>query len=182
MQWKGEDRCTGFLIISRLNKWRPTMPAEPVLNRVSSIAALVRDVGVIIGIPVVLTVGIKLYDLQTKGLEAQMKAVEAQNEVLKLTQYDRALAMMKAQKELFDNERASLEKRIADLNSSGKDQTAEITKLNQQIVSLDVKRGINTEQLLQMLMMMQASTKETFPPPPPPPSDAGSSVNVRIRR
>ncbi len=111
-----------------------------------------------------------------------MKAVEAQNEVLKLTQYDRALAMMKAQKELFDNERASLEKRIADLNSSGKDQTAEITKLNQQIVSLDVKRGINTEQLLQMLMMMQASTKETFPPPPPPPSDAGSSVNVRIRR
>jgi hypothetical protein len=82
------------------------VPVEPVLSKVSSIAALVRDVGVILGIPVVLTVGIKLYDLQTKALEAQMKAVEAQNEVLKQTQYDRALAMIKSQRELFDNERA----------------------------------------------------------------------------
>ena len=40
-------------------------------TKVSSIAAL--DVGVILGIPVVLTVGIKLYVLQTKALEAQMK-------------------------------------------------------------------------------------------------------------
>ena len=75
---------------------------ESLLNRVTSIAALARDVGVILGSPVLLTVGMKLYDLQTKGLEAQMKGVEAQNEVLKLTQYDRALAMMKAQNELFE--------------------------------------------------------------------------------
>jgi septal ring factor EnvC (AmiA/AmiB activator) len=138
------------------------MPAEPVLSRVSSIAALVRDVGVILGIPVVLTVGIKLYDLQTKALESQMKAVEAQNEVLKQTQYDRALAMIKSQRELFDNERASLEKEVADLSTSGKDRSEEIAKLQQRISALDsFKRGVEEEKerqeqnfrmMIQMLM------------------------------
>ncbi len=113
------------------------MPDEPVLSKVSSIAALVRDVGVILGIPVVLTVGIKLYDLQTKALEAQMKAVEAQNEVLKQTQYDRALAMIKSQRELFENERASLQKQLADLGTSDKDKSDEIGKLQQRIALLD---------------------------------------------
>jgi hypothetical protein len=113
------------------------MSAESIFSRVSSIAALVRDVGVILGIPVVLTVGVKLYDLQTKALEAQMKAVQAQNEVLKQTQYDRALTLMKSQKELFDNERASLERKIADLSASGTDKAAEIAKLKEKIVEVD---------------------------------------------
>src|SRR5882762_1235941 len=173
MQWKGEDRCTGFLIISRLNKWRPTMPTEPVLNRVSSIAALVRDVGVIIGIPVVLTVGIKLYDLQTKALEAQMKAVEAQNELLKQTQYDRALAMIKSQRELFDNERVSLEKRIADLSASGKAQSEESAKLQQRLSDLDsFKRSVEEEKQRQaeMMKMFEMLVQAGENPPPAPPS------------
>jgi len=151
------------------------MPTEPVLNRVSSIAALVRDVGVIIGIPVVLTVGIKLYDLQTKALEAQMKAVEAQNEVLKQTQYDRALAMIKSQRELFDNERVSLEKRIADLSASGKAQSEESAKLQQRLSDLDsFKRSVEEEKQRQAEMMkkmfeMLVQAGENPPPAPPSP-------------
>ena len=151
------------------------MPAEPVLSRVSSIAALVRDVGVILGIPVVLTVGIKLYDLQTKALESQMKAVEAQNEVLKQTQYDRALAMIRSQRELFDNERASLEKQVADLSTSGKDRSEEIAKLQQRISALDsFKRGVEEEKEKQaqmfttmMQMMMEQALAKSKPPAPP---------------
>jgi chromosome segregation ATPase len=154
------------------------MLAEPVLSRVSSIAALVRDVGVILGIPVVLTVGIKLYDLQTKALESQMKAVEAQNEVLKQTQYDRALAMIKSQRELFENERASLQKQVVDLSTSGKDRSEEIAKLQQRISALDsFKRNVEEEkkrqeqsfsEMMQMLaLQMQRDGGKLKPPAPP---------------
>jgi chromosome segregation ATPase len=169
------------------------MPAEPVLSRVSSIAALVRDVGVILGIPVVLTVGIKLYDLQTKALEAQMKAVEAQNEVLKQTQYDRALAMIKSQRELFENERASLEKQVINLSTSDKDKSQEIAQLQKRIADLDVfkrrvdKQDANLQQIMTMLMLQMSSEKsggKSPPPPPPPPplDEAGRSVTVKIRK
>jgi hypothetical protein len=40
------------------------MADDSLFSRVTSIAALVRDVGVIIGLPVILTVGIKLYERQ----------------------------------------------------------------------------------------------------------------------
>lgn len=168
------------------------MPTETVLSRVSSIAALVRDVGVILGIPVVLTVGIRLYDLQTKALEAQMKAIEAQNEVLKQTQYDRALSMIKSQKELFDNERASLERKIGDLSTSGKDQTEEIAKLQSRVAELDLfKRGVDEQAstlsgMLQMMMIQMAkdAKDKTFTPPPapsPPPKDSPKKVYVRVK-
>jgi chromosome segregation ATPase len=158
------------------------------LTKVSSIAALVRDVGVILGIPVVLTVGIKLYDLQTKALEAQMKAVEAQNEVLKQTQYDRALAMIKSQRELFENERASLEKQVANLSTSDKDKSGEIAQLQKRISILDVfKRRVDQEdatlqQMMTMLMQMtsEKSGGKSPPPPPPPPDEASHSATVKI--
>ncbi len=40
---------------------------ESLLSRVTSIAALVRDVGVILGIPVLLTVGMKMYDFRPRA-------------------------------------------------------------------------------------------------------------------
>jgi len=40
---------------------------ESLLSRVTSIAALVRDVGVILGIPVLLTVGMKMYDCRPRA-------------------------------------------------------------------------------------------------------------------
>jgi len=161
------------------------MPTEPVLNRVSSIAALVRDVGVILGIPVVLTVGIKLYDLQTKALEAQMKAVEAQNEVLKQTQYDRALTMIKSQRELFDNERASLEKQIADLSTSGKAQSEESAKLQKRLSDLDsFKRGVEEENqrradIFKKMFEMLQTGELSLPPPPPPPSSPPQRFRIK---
>jgi hypothetical protein len=82
-----------------------------------AIAALVRDVGVIVGIPLLLTIGLKLFDLETKSYEAQIKAVEARNAVLKETQYDRALAVIKAQKELFENEHIVLRTEITNLRT-----------------------------------------------------------------
>ncbi len=105
------------------------------LKRAASIAALVRDVGVILGFPALLTIGAGLYQLQEKALEAQIKsneaqikAVEAQNALLKETQYDRALSLIKSQKEIFVIERQTLEKKIADLTAAGV-PSEEIAKL-----------------------------------------------------
>jgi len=92
----------------------------------------------------------------------------------------------------YSNERASLVKRIAELNSGGKAQTEEIAKLNKQIASLDtfkrrVEKEVNdrrasAEEMVQMMLMMQTSTNEKPPAPPPAPIDAPVSVGVRIRR
>jgi hypothetical protein len=109
----------------------PQPTEKSFLDNAREAASLVRDVGMIIGIPALLTIGLKLYDLQTKALEAQNKAAEAQvkslesqNAFLRETQYDRALALLKSQKEIFLIERDSLEKQISDLRTSGHDVSA----------------------------------------------------------
>ena len=115
-----------------------------------------------------------------------MEAVKAQNEVLKQTQYDRALAMIKSQRELFDNERTSLQKRLADLDTSDKDKSVEIAQLQKRIAELDVfKRRVDAQDdvLRQMMeMMMQSSEKSPPPPlrPPPLPDAPGRGVTVKI--
>jgi H2-forming N5,N10-methylenetetrahydromethanopterin dehydrogenase-like enzyme len=80
---------------------QPTLaaPGSPFFRITAAIASVVRDIGVIVGIPVVVAVGMKLYDVQLKSFEAQSKAfeqqvkadeaqiklLEAQNSVLKET-------------------------------------------------------------------------------------------------
>jgi hypothetical protein len=98
-------------------------------EKTTAIAGIIRDVGVIIGIPVLITVGMRLYDLQSKALEAQVRAneaqiksLEAQNDLLKQTQYDRALSLLDGQRKVFQIDRDSLEKQIADLQKSGTPQ------------------------------------------------------------
>jgi hypothetical protein len=102
-----------------------------MLERIKDIASLVRDIGVIVGVPTIITVGISLYDIQSKALEqqvkaneAQIKALESQNNVLKETQFDRALTIIKSQKEAYELERGGLEKQINDLRKSGDERVA----------------------------------------------------------
>jgi hypothetical protein len=51
--------------------------------------------------------------------EAQIKALERQNQILSMTSYDRAFAIRDGQKKDFEMERAKLEQRIADLQRGG---------------------------------------------------------------
>jgi hypothetical protein len=102
-----------------------------MLTQVKTYASIIRDMGVILGVPAVVTVGVNLYDLQSKALEqqvksneAQIKALEAQNTVLKETQFDRALALIKSQKEVYEIEKRNLEKHIADAQKSGDERVA----------------------------------------------------------
>jgi competence protein ComGC len=120
------------------------VPSGHKFTRIAAIASLIRDLGVILGIPLLLVVGFNLWDIQEKAYEAQGKAneaqislLEAQNNALKEaheaqskaledeisflkeTQYDRALALIEAQKKIFEMERAQLQHRIAELETAG---------------------------------------------------------------
>ena len=115
-----------------------------MLDSVRDVAGLVRDIGVIVGVPTIIVVGMRLYDLQTKALEQQVKAneaqihaLEAQNTVLKETQFDRAAALIKGQKDVYEAERTALLQQIGDLKNSGDQRVAALEeKLNQKTIAI----------------------------------------------
>lgn len=96
-------------------------------------AALLRDVGIVIGLPALIAVGAKLYQLQ-------VRAAEARHQVLAETQYDKALSVIRAQKELFTLERDGLEQRIAHLQGSLVAKEGEIGSLSERLS--DVNRSV----------------------------------------
>lgn len=81
---------------------------DPKLDIVMRWARLIRDIILIIGIPIFIIFGMKLYNSQIEILNAQV-------ELLKETQYDRALSLIKSQKELHKMEREKLEDEIANI-------------------------------------------------------------------
>ena len=105
------------------------IPAPDIdrLDRARAWTGLVRDLGVIVCVPAIITVGVQLYELQGRASEAQLKAseaqlrviesqvkvVDAQNTALRDTQYDKALALITSQKALFDQERADMARRLS---------------------------------------------------------------------
>lgn len=68
------------------------------MEKIERIAKLLRDVGIIIGIPIIIVTAGNLYF-------AQISALKEQNEFLKQTQYDKALSVIEAQKKLTAHER-----------------------------------------------------------------------------
>jgi hypothetical protein len=120
------------------------------LNQSIRIAGLVRDIGVILGVPVLLGIGLHLWDLETKAHEAQikaadaqvkaaeaqiksneaqMKAVEAQNALLNITSYDRTAVLIEGMKKTFLAEREEQDKLI-------KEQEAQIKAKEEQLIAL----------------------------------------------
>lgn len=94
-----------------------------ILANIRELAAIIRDVGLIIAVPTSLAVGWKLY-------KQLVDTLKAENDFLRLTQYDQALKQIKAQKELFQLERERLEREMAELKERGaeKEVALEIAK------------------------------------------------------
>jgi hypothetical protein len=108
-----------------------------MLERVKEIAGLLRDLGVIIGVPAIVAVSLSLYDLQEKANEAQIKALEAQNSVLKETQFDRAFALMDAQKKAYDLDRANTAREIGQLEKKLDETSKQYSKDLAEILRTD---------------------------------------------
>jgi len=67
------------------------------MNKLERYIHILKDIGLILGIPVVITIGVNLYN-------AQIKALELKNSSLEQTQYDDALALINAQNTLHKQE------------------------------------------------------------------------------
>jgi hypothetical protein len=75
-----------------------------MIERVQKTAAVLRDIGVIIGVPGILYLSSQLYGLQQQSMQAQIGALKEQIELLKERQYDRAATILRAQKEVSEAE------------------------------------------------------------------------------
>jgi uncharacterized protein YjbI with pentapeptide repeats len=91
--------------------------------------SLIRDVGLILGVPTLIAVGVKLYG-------QQIEILKARNELLKDTQYDRASALLESQKKVFLLEREELDRQITELKRSGSEKDETLTELNRQIAEI----------------------------------------------
>jgi hypothetical protein len=119
-------------------------------ERAKDIASLIRDIGLILGVPALIGIGVKLYDVQISSLEQQIKASDAQlkianeqfsalkaqiaateadNRVLKETQYDRALSLIESQKKLYETDRAQVQKEIESIKHDADEKSIQIKEL-----------------------------------------------------
>ena len=89
-----------------------TKGSKGMIERVQKTAAVLRDIGVIIGVPGILYLGSQLYGLQQQSTQAQIGALKEQIELLKERQYDRAATVLKAQKEVSEAELDAVQRSI----------------------------------------------------------------------
>jgi hypothetical protein len=81
------------------------------MSNIKEISGLIRDIGFILGVPFLSILVFKLYNQYVLLLKEQ-------NTFLKETQYDKALQLIKSQKELFEIERSNLELKVNQLQSN----------------------------------------------------------------
>ena len=91
------------------------------ITTVQVITALIRDIGIIIGIPAVLYVAHKLY-------RQQLSILKDKNELLKAAQYDNALAYFNSQEILFMKKIEKLNKKISELSHKMKEDSEYMVK------------------------------------------------------
>jgi hypothetical protein len=133
-----------------------------MLSSIREWASFGRDIGLVLGIPVLIMVGGRLYDLQIKANESQIKAneaqiksmesqanflkeayeeriktLEAQNATMKETQYDRSLAQIKSQEEIFKRERDQYSQKIIQLEKDGGNNQQIISELQTKLISAE---------------------------------------------
>jgi len=85
------------------------MLEKGVMERIEHFARLIKNVGIIIGVPVIIAVAIYFHN-------AEISALEAENNLLRQTQYDKALAMIEAQDKLRKNERRIVSETLSLIN------------------------------------------------------------------
>ncbi|OZI43151.1 hypothetical protein [Bordetella genomosp. 4] len=108
-----------------------------MIERVQKTAAVVRDIGVIIGVPGILYLGSQLYGLQQQNTQAQIGALKEQIELLKEQQYDRAATVLRAQKEVSEAELDAIQRSI---NVLGEKQV-NLRDFDNKLLCLNLKPG-----------------------------------------
>jgi transposase len=160
---------------------RPAKVGKSLLTRIQDGASLFRDLGVIIGIPTIVVVGLRLYDIQQQSFDALVKAdastiksLEAQISILKETQFDHALSLIKSQNELFTierNEIISIEtKRIRWANQVMETQNRNMKAYTEWMVDLTdiINKAIKNPSINSAKELEKLKPPDVSVPEPPP--------------
>jgi hypothetical protein len=111
---------------------------NPKQDIVMGYARFIRDIFLIIAIPTFIIFGMKLYNKQIEVLNTHIN-------LLKETQYDKALSLIKAQEELHQREKKKLENKIASFESSANNKE-EINKVRRQLDRAKIYQELLDEQ------------------------------------
>ena len=119
----------------------------PDIETVRSWASLIRDIGLIIGAPVLIGIGVSIYKMEVEALKARSEALEAQNSFLRETQYDRAAALLEGQKKVYEiqleelkNERDRSKEGGAASEGRVKQLEAQLTEIQAKIQAVDASK------------------------------------------
>ncbi len=129
-------------------------------------AKLVRDIGLIIGVPTLICIGLTMFDLQSKlydqqvaALKANNESLEQQNKLLSMTSFDRTAALIKGQKEVYEAEHEQKQKEIEELEKQGAEKAKEVRELKAQLA--EISKNIEaSDQLSISLAAIEAMIKE----------------------
>ena len=104
-----------------------------MIDSIKEIVTLIRDIGIIVGVPTLIIIARYLY-------RDQISILEKQNSFLRETQYDRAASLLSSQEVCFKIERENLEKerdellkKLDDKSVSNENRNKKIAKLNMEI-------------------------------------------------
>lgn len=117
------------------------------INQIKPWVEFIRDVGLILGIPILIGVGVQLYT-------QQIEILKARTELLKETQYDRALSVIKSQKEIYELERQSLDKSIKKLEGTISKSTETLSDKEKEIAILRTR----LTKVIETIGSLEAST------------------------
>lgn len=115
---------------------------KSLLSNIEQLAGIIRDFGLIIGLPIFFTIIVKLYKHQISILKQQIDVLKQENEVLKSMQYDQALQKIKALRELYEEEIKDREERIGELQKLGKERQNELDLNLKELSNLKYKYEI----------------------------------------
>lgn len=122
---------------------------QQILMEIKTYAELIRDIGLVLGIPTLIFVFLRLYKQQLENLKSEIS-------VLKQTQYDRALSLIESQRKLHEIEREQLESQIQQLHQAGGEKEQEFTALQQRLQIVNTRDSAG-ELLLRQLEQQKSA-------------------------
>lgn len=96
------------------------------MSKIRKWVQLIRDIGLIIGVPVIISVGISLHNEQIDSLKAQLALAES-------TRFDNVLNIVESQKALYAFEKEAIRQEISQLSLEKQELASECLALEKEM-------------------------------------------------
>jgi glycyl-tRNA synthetase beta subunit len=125
---------------------------DAVVQQIERLASLVRDLGLIIGVPVMAGVVLRLwrgyvsaFNAQMKALQDNLDAVKSHNDLLAQLRYDRMPALLEAHRKILEHEREEHQAELKALREANETELASQRRsLGQAVTAVEAYAPLNT--------------------------------------